>query len=411
LPSDGFDTALFLTGRRSGKSRIAAVIGAYEAALAGHEAKLAKGEQGFVAICSPTRSQSRIVKNYLRAIFEAPILAREVVRETKQGFELRSGIAIEIITGDFRTVRGFTLVAAIVDEICFFGLDEESKIKSDTELVRAIQPSLATCGGKFIGISSPYAKRGWSYKQYQRNFANDAGKTLIWNCPSRTMNETLSQRIIDDAMAEDMAAALSEYGGQWRDDVGIFIPREVLERLVVPGRTELLPDEKARYSAFVDVSGGRADDSTLAIAHRAERKVVIDLIRRWRPPFNPYEVIRDMTQEVRRYGLHRVTGDNYSAEFVAQAFQGYGVRYTKAEKPKSALYVELLPRLCSGEMELPDDEALINQLAGLERRTRSGGKDIIDHPPGGHDDLANALAGVAEMTFTPRRRVGCVRIE
>src|SRR5205085_7711562 len=52
--------------------------------------------------------------------------------------------------------------------------------------------------------------------------------------------------------------------------------------------------------------------------------------------------------------------------------------------------LELLPRLCSGEIELPDDRALIDQLAGLERRTRSGGKDVIDHPPGGHDDLANA---------------------
>ena len=31
LPAEGFDTALFLTGRRSGKSRIAAVIGAFEA--------------------------------------------------------------------------------------------------------------------------------------------------------------------------------------------------------------------------------------------------------------------------------------------------------------------------------------------------------------------------------------------
>src|SRR5688500_968352 len=40
LPAKGFDLALFLTGRRSGKSRIAAVIGAYEAILAGHEQKL-----------------------------------------------------------------------------------------------------------------------------------------------------------------------------------------------------------------------------------------------------------------------------------------------------------------------------------------------------------------------------------
>lgn len=41
MPSDGFLTALFLVGRRSGKSRISAVVGAFEAALAGHEALFA----------------------------------------------------------------------------------------------------------------------------------------------------------------------------------------------------------------------------------------------------------------------------------------------------------------------------------------------------------------------------------
>jgi hypothetical protein len=30
----------------------------------------------------------------------------------------------------------------------------------------------------------------------------------------------------------------------------------------------------------------------------------------------------------------------------------------------------------------------------LERRVARSGKDSIDHPPGGHDDVANACAGV-----------------
>jgi hypothetical protein len=155
LPGDGFDTALFLTGRRSGKSRMAAVVGAYEAALAGHETKLSKGERGVVAICAPTKPQGRIVRDYLRAVFEAPILQREVARETADGFDLNSGTRIEILAGDWRTVRGYTLLAAILDEAAFMGYDAESKVKSDAELVRAIRPSLATTGGKLIAISSP----------------------------------------------------------------------------------------------------------------------------------------------------------------------------------------------------------------------------------------------------------------
>jgi hypothetical protein len=406
FPPGGFDSALFVTGRRSGKSRIAAVIGAYEAALAGHEDKLAKGERGIVPIISVTKRQSRIVKEYIRAIFQTPLLKNEVVEETKEGFELRTGTRIEILAGDWRTIRGYTLLAAIVDEVAFFGLDEESKVKSDTELVRALMPALATVGGKIIAITSPYARKGWCWQTYERNFGKDAGTTLVVNCPSRTLNPTLPQKVVDQALAEDYAAAKSEYLGEFREDVGEFIPRQIVKDLVVPNRFELLPQPRTRYFAFVDMSGGRGDAAALAIGHKEERTVVVDFVKLWKPPFDPYQVVKEMAQAMRRYDLSRVTGDKYAAEFNAQAFRKCGIKYESADRPKSQLYIELLPRLCSREIELLDNQVLVNQLAGLERRTRSGGKDIIDHPPGGHDDLANAVAGLVVVATHPQFNAG-----
>ena len=49
--------------------------------------------------------------------------------------------------------------------------------------------------------------------------------------------------------------------------------------------------------------------------------------------------------------------------------------------------------LNSGKVELLDNTRLINQISALERRTARGGRDSVDHGPGGHDDLANACAG------------------
>jgi hypothetical protein len=46
---------------------------------------------------------------------------------------------------------------------------------------------------------------------------------------------------------------------------------------------------------------------------------------------------------------------------------------------------------------LLDDARLLTQLVGLERRTARGGRDSIDHTPGAHDDLANAVAGLAAV--------------
>jgi hypothetical protein len=49
--------------------------------------------------------------------------------------------------------------------------------------------------------------------------------------------------------------------------------------------------------------------------------------------------------------------------------------------------------LNSRKCQLLDIRRLISQLHGLERRTARGGKDSIDHGPGAHDDVANAVAG------------------
>jgi hypothetical protein len=395
LPAGGFNTGLFLTGRRSGKSRIAAVIGAYEAALSGKEKLLAKGEQGLVAVVAPTAKQGRIIKNYTGAILHGTsLLKNEVVKETREGFLLSNKIQIEILIGDWRSIRGYTVIAAIVDEVCFFGLSEESRVKNDAELIRAIRPSLSTVGGRLIAISSPYAQKGWAYQTYKKHFGNNESSTLVWNCGSRVMNPTLDQSIIDAALEEDLQSAKSEYLGEFRDDIVVWLPREAIESVVKKCRLELLPKSDTRYFAFVDVSGGRSDAAALAIAHAAADNVIIDFVKNYAAPHSPFQIINQMAEILHRYGVKSVTGDNYSAEFVASAFKSKGFGYSKSPLPKSALYLELLPTICSARIELLDNELLVNQLASLERRTRSGGKDTVNHPPGGHDDLANAVAGV-----------------
>jgi hypothetical protein len=92
-----------------------------------------------------------------------------------------------------------------------------------------------------------------------------------------------------------------------------------------------------------------------------------------------------------------VVGDHWGGEFVREPFRERGVKYDVAEKPKSDLYRDLLPLLNSGKVELLDHPRLAAQLCSLERRTARSGRDSIDHPPSGHDDLANCVAGVLTM--------------
>ena len=79
--------------------------------------------------------------------------------------------------------------------------------------------------------------------------------------------------------------------------------------------------------------------------------------------------------------------------------QTHGIRCEQSAEPKSSLYTNLLPFLNSNRIELLDHPRLVAQLCGLERRTARGGRDSIDHAPGGHDDLANAVAGAAALAL------------
>jgi hypothetical protein len=136
---------------------------------------------------------------------------------------------------------------------------------------------------------------------------------------------------------------------------------------------------------------------TLAVGHREKENevVVVDALRERRPPFSPEDVVAEFCELLKSYRVQRITGDKYAGEWPRERFKHHGVSYEPAAKPKSDLYRDLLPLVNSRRLDLLDEPRLIAQLVGLERRTARGGRDSIDHAPGGHDDLANAVAGLA----------------
>ena len=109
---------------------------------------------------------------------------------------------------------------------------------------------------------------------------------------------------------------------------------------------------------------------------------------------------------LKSYRLTTVRGDRYGGEWPREAFRKHGIEYKASAKPKSDLYRDLLPALNSGQVELLDNPKLITQITSLERRSGRGGRDSIDHPPGAHDDLANAVAGAIFETSRKRKSSG-----
>jgi hypothetical protein len=248
-------------------------------------------------------------------------------------------------------------------------------------------------GAMLLCASSPYARRGALWDAFRRYFGKDDTGLLVWKAATRTMNPTVPQAVIDRATERDAASAAAEYGAQFRTDVETFVSREAVEAVTRPGVYERPPVPGVRYVGFVDPSGGSSDSMTLAIAHREGAVAILDAVRERCAPFSPQEVVAEFAETLKRYRVSRVTGDRYGGEWPPEAFRKAGIRYDPSPLTKSEIYRALLPKLNSGEVDLLDVPRIGAQLVSLERRTNRGGRDTIDHPPQGHDDLANAVAG------------------
>jgi hypothetical protein len=397
-PTSPAREAWLIVGRRGGKSRVAALVAVYLACFRDYAGVLAPGERGTVMLIAADRRQARTLLRYVRGLLAVPMLAAMVEREVAEGVDLTNGVTIEVHTASFRAVRGYTLVAAICDEVAFWRVDEDAA-EPDREILNALRPGMATCpGALLLAISSPYARRGELWRAYERHFGKD-GDVLVWQAPTRAMHPAVPQELIDAAAVEDESSALAEYGAQFRRDVESFVSREAVEAAVIGDRAELPPDRhRHEYLGFVDAAGGSGQDSmTLALAHAEGERVVLDVLREVRPPFSPDAVCADFAAVLREYAVARVRGDRYAGSWPASRLAAHGIRYEPSERTKSEIYAAFLPLLNSGRVELLDDPRLKRQLLGLERRTARGGRDSIDHAPRSHDDLANAAAGALVM--------------
>jgi len=389
--------AWLICGRRAGKSFVLALIAVYLAAFHDYRRHLSPGERGTVLIIATDRKQARTIFRYIRALLtEVPMLTKLITREDRETFDLSNSVTIEVGTASFKSVRGYTIVAALCDEMAFWPTDDSAQ--PDYEILDALRPGMATIpNAMLLCASSPYARRGALWDAHRRHFGKDGDPTLVWQASTRTMNPTVPQRVIDEATERDPASSAAEYGAQFRADVESFVNREAVEACVSVGVLERPPISGVTYSAFVDPSGGSADSMTLAIGHRQDDVIVLDAIRERRPPFNPEDVVLGFSKLLKSYRVSNVTGDRYAGEWPRERFREHGILYELAEKPKSDLYRNLLPAINSRMVDLLEDGRLFAQIVGLERRTARGGRDSIDHAPGVHDDVANAVAGVFDM--------------
>ena len=397
-PPGGWREVVAVVGRQSGKTRIAAAVAAFEAMLTPPEAD---GTETYaLLIAQDQRAALRTLFAYARAPFERiSLLKQSVVNQRTDNLALTSGCVLAAYPCRPAAIRGLRSRVVVADELAYYRSSEG--YPTDTEMLRAVRPTLATTGGRLIILSSPYAQTGALYDLHRRHYGRSGSLVLAWQGTAPEMNPTLSQDYLQRMAEDDPDAYRSEVLGEFRAGVSTLLDADALAACVDEGERERPLAAGLRYHAFADPSGGRRDKFTVGIAHRSGDRVVLDAIRAWAPPFNPSGVIEEAADLLKTYRLTQVTGDRYAAEFVTEQFRVHGITYTPSSRDHSQLYLELVPLVNARRALLLDVPELLRELRGLERRQGGSGRDRIDHRSGAHDDLAVACAGALVQARKP----------
>jgi hypothetical protein len=394
VPTQPFKEVWCPIGRRGGKSRVFALIAVWLATCKDWSRYLVAGEEGLIPILADARDRALQTMGYVKARLEHPRLQPLVMNDLAEEITLRNSVIIRVGTASIRAARSRTVLTALCDEIAFWQSDELGA-NPDKEIIRALRPAMLTIPeSRLFCLSSPYARRGMLWDQYKKYYGKEDERVLVWQADTMTMHPTVDREEIDKRYEDDPAAAAAEFGAQFRSDLETIISTEVVDACMVRGRTELSPDRSIIYKAFVDPSGGSSDSMTMAVAHLDRNGIaVLDCIRERKPPFSPENVVEEFCGVIKSYGLVSCTGDRYGGEWPTERFALNGVSYEISEMTRSELYQAMIPLLNSRKAQLLDSRVLETQLTALERRPRAVVRDLIDHPPGAHDDVSNAVAG------------------
>lgn len=405
-PKIPFKEVFIIAGRRSGKSFISALIVVFLALFKDWSKYLRAGEIGWIQAISSDKDQSRIVLNYVKAILTLPQFKEQVLDMLTNQIRLKNNITIEVRTASWRGLRGYTILAAICDELGVWRSEESSN--PSKEIIAALKPGMATVPESLlIGISTPHARKGILWEKFQKKFGKDDPRCLVWRSASLDFNPTIPKEEIEEALKEDYAIAKAEWLAIFREDLESYMTIEMIEG-AIPHKLPLIPfAPKNRYVGFIDMSGGRSDSSCLAISYmdyQDNNKIKLVRLEEIKAPHNPKLATKTFSDILKTYNLHIATGDRYSAGWVENEFRENGILYKTCESDKSDLYLNFQALVSMGKVELLDIKRLSLQLQSLERRVRSGQKDRIDHPIGMKDDVANSCAGACVTADRGLRR-------
>ncbi len=408
-----YNEAWCVFGRRAGKTdRLASTIVTYEALFGGHEKYLTRGQNAHIFQISQDLRNAQMSLHFIFACIESSPVGLELLDgpPVRDEIRLKNHIVIKCIPCTVKAARGFSVPVAVLDEVGFWAYEADSA-NQDEEVYRAVRKAQLTFPNKLtVGISSPYAKQGLLWKNYeagtngkyaQNHRKREFSNVLVAHAPTAaTGNPMVTRQSLAEERDRDPAAFDRECLAIFQDSLsGFFDPKRIREA-VQDGVSEVPPDlSQFTYVAAIDPAF-KHDAFAFTIFHLDEDGMVVqDVVKRWKPQhgetLNPDTIFSELHPYLQAYGIVNIFSDQYHLESLQQlamrrGFIIEGVPFKATNK--AMIYGSLQQLLNQHRIKLLDHAETLKELKQLERKLSGGGVVQIAAPHGAYDDLAAVVA-------------------
>jgi hypothetical protein len=418
IPALALAVVVAVCGARSGKSYLSA-LRLLHLAVTIDLSRLAPGEVAAGLIVAPDLRLARQTLRYVSGACQHPSLARLVVAESADAVTLERAdgrrVVIEALpaTRGGSAVRGRSLVGDVIDESAFFYDADQGFVVADLEIYRAVTPRVIR-GGQSLVVSTPWTRGGLLWELFSANHGKPT-TCVAAHAPTLLMRDfdPTVAAIVERERLRDPSNAAREYDASFVDSSATLLSSQDILDCVEPGVASRPPRPDVVHAVTVDV--GLRNDSTVVMAGHVEsrsrpgapviRVLVVDECRILKPqPLKRITIdqVEDAIVAVAgRYRASHVSGDIHMHDALAPRLQQRGIAYAELSMSPSAQETRsktLAAMFSALAVKLVDEPTLVSQLRELRVTRHAGGRVSIGAQGSKHDDCADALLLLADVS-------------
>jgi hypothetical protein len=390
-------------GRRGAKTYSEAYIAIIEAVDARYRKYLKVDESAWVVFMATDKDQVKdIIQDRVAKLLLGSKIRKMVIgRPLSDRVTLDNGITLMSFPCTEKCARGHPIIHAALDEIAWFRVEGT---RADTSISGSIRPGLMQFPGAILTkISTPAAKQGLFYEEIQAG-AQIPGRFTM-HCPSWVSAPKLYEQnpVWFEEFLRDKPEDFNREVRACFDEVieGAVDPAMVDRAARLPG--DVPYDPSMVYGSGIDASGltgGNRTGHAIAYHDTKRDRFGVALVRGYTSKEQD-TVIKDISNNCRRYRIVKVARDRYAGGWVDNAMRHEALQ-TELTGNLVELWTNVLSLLSADRLDLPNHPAVVQGLKRLQKSyTRTANAPTYFHPKDsdgrGHADECASIASAVWM--------------